>query len=134
MFGIVVHRVRCTDEYARGSTVFPGVWISIEAWEVAAADFNPQTMALSENVAGRPYINCEFVDLPRVHQRWFFLRFSKARADDPFGQILGDSVRPNVDELGRDLLGNVRARAAKFSASALLRCRPDHVALFVHDA
>src|SRR5262249_41353128 len=107
MFGIMQHRIRCGDHCAAdvASDVFhfPGVRVAIEAWKIAAGNFQPDYVPFLEHVAGGPQVDLELVDLAGRQQRWSFLGIAKARAQDAFGEISRESVRVDIDEFGGEV-------------------------------
>src|ERR1022692_5163058 len=66
------------------------------------------------------------VDLPRVHELGLLRGTAVARAKDPVGQVLGESVRPDIDELAREV--RVHGRGADIDVQAH-RARDLHLLL-----
>ena len=60
-------------------------------------------MSLFEDVASRPEIEIEFVNLSGIEQARGSVRVAIARADNSFGQILGESIGPDVDQFRREV-------------------------------
>jgi hypothetical protein len=58
-----VHAVRGTHRLSGRCALFPGVKVSVETWEVAAANLKPQPVSFAEDVARRPQIQYEPVSL-----------------------------------------------------------------------
>src|SRR5580658_8618268 len=62
-----------------------------------------QDMPLEENVAGRPQINGELVNLSRVHHRGLFWGVAIARPDNSFRQVLCKTIGRNIYQLGGEI-------------------------------
>ena len=60
-------------------------------------------MAWTKYIAGRPQIDHELVDLAWIHHLRRFLRITIAGANDTFGEVLSESIRPNVDQLSSEI-------------------------------
>ena len=77
--------------------------IPIKSREIAAGNFQSKHMPLFEEIACRPNINREFVNLPGVDQRGRFLRIPEAGAKNAFRQVLREAVGPDVNQLGGEI-------------------------------
>ena len=94
-------RIRSRHEIRAIARAFSRVQIAIEAREVAAGNFEPDPMPLQKHIAGRPEIDLVLVDLTRRNRFRFSDRgFAEACAQNPLRQILRESIRPHIDELG----------------------------------
>src|SRR5215469_11206305 len=82
MLFIMVDRVRGRYQVLRLSNVHAGIQIPVKAREVAAADFQSQNVSLAEDIARRPKVEFEFVDLSWVHELGLLLRGPITRSKD----------------------------------------------------
>ena len=71
--------------------------------KVAAAELEAKTVAFAEHIAGGPNIDPQFISLSRVQEFGLFLRIAIAGANNAFGEVLRETVRRNVDELGGEV-------------------------------
>ena len=58
------------------------VQVAVKAREIAARNLQPQYVSFLEDVARRPQINREFVNLPRRHHLRLLSRIAITRADN----------------------------------------------------
>ena len=84
MLIIVVNRVRSRDKLLSEGGIRAGIKISVEAREVAAADFKAQDVSFAKHIARGPQVELEFVYLPRVHQLRLLLGIPVTRSNDSF--------------------------------------------------
>ena len=111
MFRIVINHIRSGPEWLLRVYVLaglqiaiaPGVQVTVETRKVAAGNFQAQRVSFFEDIAGRPDVNVEFVYLAGRDQRRRFLRVTIADAHNSFGQILRETVGPDVDQLGGEV-------------------------------
>jgi hypothetical protein len=103
MVAIVIDGVCRFHPSGRPGEILAGIQVPIEAREIAAGYFHPQAVTRKENITGCPEINRELIDLARVHELGFFERVPIARPDNSVRQVLGKSVWPNVNKLGREI-------------------------------
>ena len=96
--GCRCERVACGGVATEIWTLVAGIEVAVEAGKIAARDFETQSVAFFEDVAGGPEVDREFVDFAGRDERRMFLRFSMAGADDAFGEVLREAVGPDVDE------------------------------------
>src|SRR6185437_15176330 len=81
----------------------PGVWISIEAREIAAGNLEPDPMACTEDVTGNAGIDREPVHLTRFDQLRRFKRIAVADAQDTVRQVASLAVREDVNQFRREI-------------------------------
>ena len=67
-------------------------------------------MAFLKDIARRPKIDGEFVDLPGRDQRRMFLRFAMARAQNALGDVLREAIGPDVARVLRNRLSILSGR------------------------
>src|SRR5579863_2506525 len=103
MLAIVIDGVRRLDPMRRIRRRLAGVQVAVEAREIAARDFEAQLVSGKEDVARRPEVDGQLVDLSGIHELRPLLRVPVARAQDALGQVLGEAVRPDVNQLGGEV-------------------------------
>ena len=74
-----------------------GIQIAIEAWEVAAGNFEPDPVPTLEQIAGRDQIDRELIWTAGFHQSAATRRVPIARPDNAFTEIGRIAVGSNVD-------------------------------------
>ena len=100
MPGIVIDRIRSWQRFSGDSGLLTRVQISIETWEVAAADLQPQPVPLEKDIGCRPQVDCELVYPAGVDEFRLLLGTPIPCADNSFRQVLRKSVRPDIHKLG----------------------------------
>lgn len=103
MLSIVINRIGRRDEMLCSRGLFPGIQVAIKAWEIAAGDFQAKHVSLLKDIAGCPEIEIEFVNLAWVEQGRFLVGVAVTRADDSFGQVLRETVGPDVYQLSGEV-------------------------------
>jgi hypothetical protein len=82
--------------------VAPSIHVSIETREVAARNFNPNTVAGGEIVASGHRLWNHFVDLAWFHPNGRLLvSFAIPKTLDGFVQVVGGAIRQDIDDLDR---------------------------------
>lgn len=71
VLGVVVHAVLRGDFNGGQGRVLPGVAVDVEAGKVAGGDVQPDTVSLSEQVAGGIKANGDWIDFPRLQKFGF---------------------------------------------------------------
>ena len=79
------------------------VVVPVEIGEVAAGHIETYPVARSKQVAGRIELDRELVGLSRPEQRWGIVGVTVPRPYYPVAHLLGESIRPHVDELGDEI-------------------------------
>src|SRR5713226_2958856 len=79
--------------------LLPRVSIARETWEIAARDFYPNPMALSEQVARTTHRNRQFVRSSRLEQFRHLEGVLIFGPQDPLGQIHREIARVDVHQL-----------------------------------
>src|SRR4029077_8475043 len=77
--------------------------IAIEAWKIAAGNFQAQRVTAQKDVARGPEIEGYLVDLSRVDQNGMLGGSTVAHAKDTFGEILRQPIGRDVDEFRREV-------------------------------
>ena len=98
---------------------FAGIEVSIEAREVAAGDFEAQTMTCGKDVARGPEVDGEWNDPPGGEQSGRGLGVAIARAKDTFGEVDGRAIGEDVDQFGREVGVEGRFRFGETAAKLL---------------
>jgi hypothetical protein len=93
----MVDDVCCFDHVRSTRLILTGIQVTIKSREVAAGNLEPQFVSWQENIARRPKIYANVIDLPGISKFRFLLRIAVAQAQNTFRQILSKSVRPNVN-------------------------------------
>ena len=81
--------------------ILSSVQIAVKTRKIAAGNFQPQLMTGQEDIAGSPEIDGELINLSRVHEFGFCLGTSVAHPENAVRQVLGKSIGPDIDQLGR---------------------------------
>src|SRR6266550_2768972 len=100
---IVINRIRGWHRFPVEANSLAGIQVSIETREVAAADFQPQTVSLKKDIRRGPQVNAELVYLAWIHELRLLLGTPIACANNSLGQVLSKSIRPHVDEFGSEV-------------------------------
>lgn len=93
----MVDDVGCFDHVRSTPLILSGIQVSIKSREVAAGNLEPQFVSWQENIARRPQIYANVIDLPGISKFRFLLRITVAQAQNTLRQILSKSVRPDVN-------------------------------------
>ena len=100
MFRVVINGVGGRHEFLPRALCLSSIQIPVEAGKIATGNFQPQNMPFEKHVAGRPQVNCELVNLTRVHQCRLFLGVAITGPDNSFRQVLRETIWCNVDKFG----------------------------------
>ena len=96
--------VRGWNKPAREFDVFTGVQIAIEAWEVAATDFNAKLVAGREVVAALHRLQRDLVNFSFFHPYgWLVIAIAIAHALDVVDEVVSRTIRKHIDELDREV-------------------------------
>src|SRR6202140_5582698 len=95
---VVVNDVGCFHHLRPPRLILARIQVSIKSREVAAGNLEPQFVSGQEDIARRPQINADVINLSRICEFRFLLRIAVAQAQNAFRQILGKSVWPDVNQ------------------------------------
>ena len=100
----MMHSVVCDDAF-RFIVILPArIQITIKARKVAARHFQTNAMTGFKEIAGRHWLQRDFVDFARFHPRQrFVVAVAIAHALDRFVQIVRASVRVHVNQLDGEI-------------------------------
>ena len=98
-------KYRLTRGYSFGSFAesLAGIEVTIEAREVARADFEPDAVTGQKDIAGCPKINREQIRLAGLHQLRCARGLPIARANDAIEEILRIAVGMHIHQLGGEV-------------------------------
>src|SRR5205085_602493 len=88
------HKILCLLSGDRAT----GMRVAIKTWKVAAGDLQANTMAREKDIRGRPQIDAQFIDAPRLHQNRLCEGFAITGAKNPIGEQFGTSIGMNINQ------------------------------------
>src|SRR5258707_6379326 len=109
---VVIDGVGGGQHFCGGCLVFAGVEVAVEARKIAAGNFHAQAVAGEKDVAGGPEVYCDVVYFARLSQLRPLDRIAIAQAENAFGQVLRESVGPEIHKL-RGEIGVFRGSAGE---------------------
>ena len=107
---IMMHRLHRRQELRLCRQGPPGIGIAVKAREVAAGDFQADTVPGLENITGGPQIDAVRIDLAGFKQCLVGRGLAIARPQNAVGQVLGKTAGMHVDQLGGKVRVDGRGR------------------------
>src|SRR5215475_11910131 len=100
----MMHRVMSEDTFHFIVIISAGIQVTVESGEIAARHFNSQPVPRLEVVARRQWLQRNLVDFAGFHPgERLVISIPVAHALNRLIQVIGGSVRVNVDDLHREV-------------------------------
>ena len=96
MLGAVADCLKGSHGLGFSPGLLSGVGVAVESGEIAAGDFQADSVTLQEYVAGGHQVDCVLVNLPRLNEVSLFRGFSVPGSNDAVGKIPGAAAGTHV--------------------------------------